>query len=117
MDPDTRSYILEVLGLVTRWERPVSHWDAIEHALGEMMIALATDDIRSLNEVAMDVERYGPLRLRTRIGDEPQVRAPVRVRERVNRLVHDLDPQGAATGGEPSDTGGDTAGIEPTDAD
>ena len=75
MDPETRSYLLEILGLVLRWERSVSQWDAIERALGEMTIALAADDIKSLTEVAMDVERYGPLRLRTRIGDKPQVRA------------------------------------------
>lgn len=117
MDPETRSYLLEILGLVLRWERSVSQWDAIERALGEMTIALAADDIKSLTEVAMDVERYGPLRLRTRIGDKPQVRAPAKVRERANRLIHDLDPQGASAGGESSDPGEDTADHEPTDAD
>lgn len=116
MDSKIRTEILEILGLVMQWELPVSRWDAIELVLGEMTIALFAGDIKALSEVAMDLERDGPLRLRTRIGDEPRVRAPVKVRERVNRLIHDLGPQEGTAGGDSSDPGEDTADDEASNA-
>ncbi len=79
--------LTEILG----WELPETGWEQVAHVLAELGNALSGKDPERIAAALDSLAFSGPLRLRTWLGDAPSVPAPEEIRERVNRLVQDLE--------------------------
>ena len=63
-------------------------WAEVEEVLDEVEVAISADDEAAAVAVVKQLAVYGDTR--TRIGDRPTVAVPEPIRERVDRLVHEL---------------------------
>jgi hypothetical protein len=98
---DVRAEALDVISDALQWQLAGPRWQAIEQVLAAMDAALAAGDLTALTAATADLELAGPLRI-TRIGADPVVPPPPRVRDRLNRLLHSLDGMPGAKQEEPS---------------
>ncbi|MFS1303392.1 CATRA system-associated protein [Streptosporangium longisporum] len=86
--PDPRTIVAELTELLT-WRLPPASWPRVATALDNLVRTLPDGPV----EPALDDLTYlGPERLRVRLGDDPSVPPPEEVRERINRLIRDLEP-------------------------
>ncbi|HEX2315616.1 MAG TPA: CATRA system-associated protein [Thermomonospora sp.] len=76
---------------VLEWRLTQAAWAGVAEALDELARALPGGDRRRIEEAQDSLAFSGPIRLRTRLGDDPAVPPPEDIRERVNRLIHDLE--------------------------
>jgi hypothetical protein len=76
---------------VLEWRLPQTGWTRVDEALDELARALPGGDRRQIEAAQDSLAFSGPIRLRTRLGDDPAVPPPEEIRERVNRLIHDLE--------------------------
>src|SRR5262249_10448013 len=87
---------LDVLTDVLEGRFGGARWARVPEIVQSMDIALSAGDPGALEAATADLELAGPTRI-TRVGAIPQVPAPSQVRERVNRMVHSLTGEAAAT--------------------
>lgn len=108
-DPDSdfdgglRSYAIAVIGEIPEWRVTAAAWEYLSELTEAAEAATAERDWLRLREITDEVELASPLRA-TRLGKQPdkdpqretsEQQAPEAVRERVNRLVHDLRTSGS----------------------
>lgn len=86
---------LETLGDVLMWQLAPARWEAVQTAIAAVEAAHAAGDAIALRRATVELELLAPIRI-TRIGDEPTVPAPERIRERTNQLIHSLEAASAA---------------------
>lgn len=79
-----------VLRIVIQWRLVGSRWRQVHDAVGVMDAAVAAADVESLWNAIAQLERLGPLRVSTRLGDIPKEQVPEEVRERINELIDAL---------------------------
>lgn len=85
---DAREVALDILD----WQTTEAEWVEIAELLAVAATAIASGDLAALRTATVGLEALSPERI-TRLGDERPARTPPPkpVRERVNRLVHELD--------------------------
>lgn len=88
---------LEVLTEVPGWSLPLAQWKHISKIVGSIEVAAGKADLAALRNATADLLVVSPVRI-TRIGAEPKVPPPGRIRERVNRLIYSLTGQQPARG-------------------
>jgi hypothetical protein len=76
--------------------------------------ALSAGDPAALDAATVDLELAGPTRI-TRVGATPQVPAQPPIRERVNRMIHSLTGEAAATDRGQADQGNESGRDQPRD--
>ncbi|MFP8940345.1 CATRA system-associated protein [Streptomyces fenghuangensis] len=81
----------EVLEDVPAWRLKRENWIAVGHGLEAMRCALAAGDAAGLRRAVAVVEMAGPYRI-VGLEDAALLPLPEDCRERVNELVHALDP-------------------------
>ena len=84
------------------WSLAAPRWAQV-HAAVEDMAAVASAGPDALRQAIVLLELCGPLRTVTRLGDTPQLPAPMAVQERIAELVGALTPDGAADADDASD--------------
>jgi hypothetical protein len=82
---------LEVLRDIDEWQLPEERWADIGELVESLTEALAAGDHDGVRKATAALEVAAPVRT-TRIGAKPRVPSPEPIRERVNRLVHALEP-------------------------
>jgi hypothetical protein len=75
---------------VSRWTLTTGRWNLVSQRLVALADAIGRASEDDVTKALVDLELAGPVRIRTRLGDEPLVPAPLEVRERLNRLVFEL---------------------------
>jgi hypothetical protein len=90
---DARACLLEAL----TWQLERQRWERVDQIVESMTAALAAGDMGAFRGALVGLEVAGPPRA-IPIGSIPLslLPAPRRVRERVNRLIHSLDPAASA---------------------
>ena len=85
---DAREVALDILD----WQTTEAEWVEIAELLAVVVAAVASGDLAALRTATVGLEALSPERI-TRLGEKRPVRTPPPepVRERVNRLVHELD--------------------------
>jgi hypothetical protein len=109
---DDRADAADVLPDVLDWELTPRRWQMVERAVGELAETLTSQDREGIRRAVADLELAGPVRAvsaRTIPGgtQEEKERAPAQLRERINELIHDLQPP---TAERPSDDASGAAG-------
>jgi hypothetical protein len=74
---------------VLAWRLPPAAWPRVATALDGLARALPDGPVEAALE---DLVYSGPDRLRVRLGDDPSMPPPEELRERVNRLIQELEP-------------------------
>jgi hypothetical protein len=92
---DAVTMLRDVLG----WNLPPARWERVRQVLAQLAAAAAEPGPAVLREVTAALELYAPVRVGTRLGDEPYGPAPRGIREQVAELVETLQPEGALDGG------------------
>lgn len=83
------------------WSLPSAHWEQVRYVLAEVAAAASAAAPAALSEATETLGFYLPLRVGTRLGDDPAVPAPGFVREQIAELVDTLEPREATgRGGE-----------------
>jgi hypothetical protein len=77
------------------WNLRPARWAQVRDVLAEMPAAAAAPGPAALWDATETLELYAPVRVETRLGDEPREPVPVSVREKVAELVDSLQPHGA----------------------
>lgn len=109
-DPDWPEALEEaraVLRAATEWQLREPRWRDVRDATNGVAAAVAAGDLPSLVEAVGQLERFGPLRVATRLGDPPRKPAPPEVRERINELIDALVPDNDPAPGDHGDSGQD----------
>jgi hypothetical protein len=106
-----RVQMRNVLREASGWTLTERRWSRVADKLVAIADALGRGADEELAQAVVDLELMAPVRIRTRLGDEPRVPPPPAVRERLNRIVSDLEgaPTDAARGG--GDHGDDDRGV------
>lgn len=86
---------LEALGDVLMWQLAPARWETVRTAIEAVEVAHAAGDAAALRRATIELELLAPIRI-TRIGSEPTVAAPERIRERTNQLIHSLEAASSA---------------------
>ncbi|MEU7921948.1 CATRA system-associated protein [Micromonospora zamorensis] len=81
--------VLAILNDLAEWELAAERWDRVNRLVDALGHAVAAGDPDAVASVTIELELLGPLRA-TRLGTTPVGPPPAPVRERVNRLVHEL---------------------------
>lgn len=79
---------------VLRWNLTPARWDMVGGVLAELTAAAAAPAPAGLWEAAETLDLYMPVRVDTRLGDEPRGPAPRAIREQIAELVDTLQPHG-----------------------
>lgn len=106
LDSDLRAYALAILTEVPGWRATADEWEYLAGLVDAVGTALAGRDWTALGDAVDELERSSPLRAK-RLGAQPEkpVEPPPRpIRERTNRLVHELR-DGQSPGPEPRPNG------------
>lgn len=90
-----RTEALEILQDVLIWRTRPDAWKEISRIVEAMAEAVSSDDPDALAARTGDLELSSPLRV-IRIGDTDGDPAPEHLRERVNHLIHALEPSDPA---------------------
>jgi hypothetical protein len=90
-----RQEAVAALQSVLRWNLRPARWAQVREVLAEMTAAVAAPGPAALWDATETLELYAPVRVETRLGDEPREPVPGSVRERVAELVDTLQPHGA----------------------
>ncbi|MBT2207779.1 CATRA system-associated protein [Actinomadura sp. NEAU-AAG7] len=100
--PETsvREELLDLLNEIPRWRLPDDRWDRTDQYLRALDDALAARDIAELDAAAAGVELCCARRV-TRLGEPSTVPPPEPVLERVNQLIHALEPTAPETPEDP----------------
>jgi hypothetical protein len=80
---------IDILNDVLQWELTTARWEQVDRLIEALGLALAADDRDTFVAALTELELLGPVRA-TRLGATPVVPAPAPIRERANRLVHEL---------------------------
>ncbi|RLK59612.1 CATRA system-associated protein [Actinokineospora cianjurensis] len=98
-----RAAALQVLGNVLRWRVAARRWPRLADLVAAVEHAVAAGDTAALDIAAANLEAATPFR-NQQINQPPEARvgAPDELRERINRLQHDL---GRHTDEEDADAG------------
>jgi hypothetical protein len=94
-----RGEAVTVLRDVLGWNLQPRRWERVRQVLAEMTAAAAEPGPAALRDMTETLELYSPVRVETRLGDEPYGPVPVAIREQVAELVDALQPEGALGGG------------------
>lgn len=84
---------------VLDWNLQPRRWERVRQAIAEMVAAAAEQGPAALSDATATLELYAPVRVETRLGDEPYGPVPSVIREQVAELVDSLQPGGALGGG------------------
>jgi hypothetical protein len=84
-----RQEALSVLRGMRLWKLPHTRWEAIAGILASMTAELEAGNLDAVAEATVQLEIAGPVRLDW-IGAPPAEEPPPPVRERINRLIHQL---------------------------
>lgn len=101
-----RGEAVTVLRDVLCWNLQPKRWERVRQVLAEMAAAAAEPGPAALRDITETLELYSPVRVETRLGDEPYGPVPVAVREQVAELVDALLPKGALGDGRAGLPGG-----------
>lgn len=101
-----RSEAVSTLRDVLHWNLQPRRWERVRQVLAEMAAAAAEPGPAALRDVTATLELYAPVRVDTRLGDEPYGPVPGTVRERVAELVDTLQPESALDHGGSGRPGG-----------
>ena len=93
-----RRAAVTVLRDVLCWNLQPRRWERVRQLLAEMAAAAAEPGPAALRDMTETLELYSPVRVETRLGDEPYGPVPGGIREQVAELVDALQP-GSALGG------------------
>lgn len=74
------------------WRLPPGYWEQLRDVLAEMASAARAAAPGTLSDAAETLSFYSPVRVATRLGDEP-VAVPALVREQIAELVNTLEPR------------------------
>lgn len=91
---------MAILDEVSEWQATVDDWVYVAGLVEAVDSAMGNGDWIRLRDLLDELERASPLRA-TRLGDKPDEPVgppPEQVRERTNRLVHDLRDRTATPG-------------------
>lgn len=88
------------------WNLQPRRWEQVRQVLAELAAAAAEPGPAALRDVTATLELYAPVRVGTRLGDEPYGPVPRGIREQVAELVDTLQPESALDGGESGLPGG-----------
>jgi hypothetical protein len=94
-----RGAAVSVLRDMLCWNLQPRRWERVRQVLEEMAAAAAAPGPAALRDTTETLELYSPVRVETRLGDEPYGPVPVAIREQVAELVHTLQPESALGGG------------------
>ena len=94
LDQELWNYTFAVLGEVPEWRVTAAEWEYLDGLVEAAATAMAQRHWGRLRDAVDELELASPLRA-TRLGKhqqdgQPEQSVPEVVRERVNRLVHDL---------------------------
>ena len=78
------------------WSLPLELWEQMRYVLAEMAAAASAATPAALSDATETLGFYMPVRVGTRLGDDPVGLAPGFVREQIAELVNTLEPHGAA---------------------
>ncbi|MFC5218407.1 CATRA system-associated protein [Streptomyces coerulescens] len=92
LEQGVRRMAVDVLADVLVWRLGRDRWEAVGRGLDAMRRALAAGDPAGLRRAVADVEMAGPHRI-LGLEDSALLPLPERHRERVNELIHQLDPE------------------------
>ena len=91
IDGDTAEVLAEVLAEMLSWQLNTERWQRIAAQLDSVEDSLRRRDLDDLSTDTADLQRLGPVRI-LRIGSSASPSpAPRDVRERLVRLVHELE--------------------------
>ncbi|URN14710.1 MULTISPECIES: CATRA system-associated protein [Streptomyces] len=109
VEPETRRMAMDVLEDIPAWRLRRGDWNAVGHGLEAMRRSLAAGDTAGLRRALADVEMAGPHRI-VGLEDAALLPLPEECRERVDELVHALEPAAPADrAGGRTTSGGDGA--------
>ncbi|MEU8082590.1 CATRA system-associated protein [Micromonospora sp. NPDC049101] len=80
---------VDILRALLAQEFAETRWDEVERLINALKDAVAAGNFDAFDAAVVELELVGPIRV-TRLGSIPVVPPPSRVRERVNRLIHEL---------------------------
>ena len=92
LDTDLRAFASAILAEVPNWRATADEWTYLAGLVDAAAAALAGRDWAALGKAVDELEKASPLRA-TRLGAQPEKPvepAPRQVRERTNRMVHEL---------------------------
>jgi hypothetical protein len=90
-----RREAVTVLQDVLCWNLQPRRWDRVRQVLAEMAPAAAEPGPAALRNATETLELYAPVRVETRLGDEPYGPVPGGIREQLAELVDALQPESA----------------------
>jgi CATRA-associated small protein len=93
MEPGVRKRARQVLEDALLWNLTAEQWIEVRHALRKLQGAREAGDERRLRDAVADLEVAGPHRI-SGLEDAGRLPAPRQLRERINELIHALDPPG-----------------------
>jgi len=73
------------------WSLPSEHWEQVRDVLAEVAAAVSAAAPAALSDATETLGFYLPVRVGTRLGDDPAVPAPGFVREQIAELVDSLE--------------------------
>jgi hypothetical protein len=115
-EEQARTEALDILQDVLEWTTSPDHWRLIARLVDAMADAVVRHDLDALDACTADLELESPLRRVIRIGEGEAEPPPAPLRDRVNRLIHSLEPSAPKTkavpSGEPADRPG-SGRLEP----
>ena len=89
-----RREAVTVLQDVLGWNLQPRRWERVRQALADLAAAAAEPGPAALRDATATLELYAPVRVETRLGDEPYGPAASVIREQVAELVDALQPDG-----------------------
>ena len=91
-----RSEAVTTLRDALGWSLPLELWEQMRYVLAEMASAASAATPAALSDATETLGFYMPVRVGTRLGDDPVGLAPGFVREQIAQLIDTLEPRGAA---------------------
>jgi hypothetical protein len=87
------------------WTLPSQHWEQVRDVLAGMAAAASAVEPAALYDATETLSFYMPVRVGTRLGEDPAVPVPGFVREQIAELVDTLEAAGRGGAGLPGGTG------------